>query len=313
MDGAALVYSTAEYAYLRDALVDGGRVLGTVERTDFPDGERMFRIRDDVADHDVILAGGTTGDAATLELYDLACGLVTGGARQLTLVIPYFGYSTMERAVHPGEVVTAKVRARLFSSIPPASFGNRALLLDLHSEGIPHYFEGELTAFHVYGKSVVKEVARGLFDDFVVACTDTGRAKWVESLANDLGVPASFVFKRRLTGRRTEVVAVDRRVRDRDVIIYDDMIRTGSSLLAAGRAYREAGARRMVAIATHGLFPGRALEEIRASGLFERVVTTDSHPRARALADDFLEVRPVHHLFEPFLQLGTRRGRASRG
>ncbi|HJL18613.1 MAG TPA: ribose-phosphate diphosphokinase [Sandaracinaceae bacterium LLY-WYZ-13_1] len=295
-----LLYSTAEYAYLRDALLGDGLEAGTVERTDFPDGERLLRVIEDVDGRDVVLVGGTTDDAATLELYDLASGLVTYGARRLTLVIPYLGYSTMERAIQPGEIVTAKNRARLLSSIPPASYGNRMLLLDLHSEGIPHYFEGEITAFHVYAKAIIKDAARELAgDDFVMACTDAGRAKWVESLANDLGVTAAFVFKRRLSGTETEVLAASARVEGRTVVIYDDMIRTGGSLVQAGQAYRDAGASRIFAVATHGLFPGDALERLRGCGLFERLVVTDSHPRARALGDhdDFLEVRGVASVF----------------
>jgi len=116
--------------------------LGEVDVREFPDGERYQRIVTNVSDKDVVLVGGTISDKATLEIYDLACALVKYGARSLDLIIPYFGYSTMERAVKLGEVVTAKTRARLLSSIPSASQGNRALLLDLHSDGIPHYFEG---------------------------------------------------------------------------------------------------------------------------------------------------------------------------
>src|SRR5688572_4648893 len=158
----ALVYTTPGYTYLRDALLSETRVAGNLERTDFADGERMFRIVEDVDGRDVIFVAGTIDDATTLELYDVASSLVTYGARRLTLVIPYFGYSTMERAVRPGEVVTAKVRARLLSSIPPASYGNRALLLDLHVEGLAHYFEGEITAFHVYAKKIIKDAVREL-------------------------------------------------------------------------------------------------------------------------------------------------------
>lgn len=304
MTDALLLYSTGAYAYLRDALLGPGREPGTIERTDFPDGERMLRIADDVDGREVVLIGGTTDDAATMELYDLASGLVTYGARRLTLIIPYFGYSTMERATASGEIVTAKVRARLLSSIPPASYGNRLMLLDLHSEGIPHYLEGEVTAFHVYAKEIVKEAARAFGGgDFVMACTDAGRAKWVESLANDLHVPAAFVFKRRLSGTETEVMAASARVEGRPVVIYDDMIRSGSSLLQAGQAYRDAGATRMVAIATHALLPGQALERLRKSKLFDHVVVTDSHPRARALADgdDFLRVHSVASLFAQHL------------
>jgi ribose-phosphate pyrophosphokinase len=92
--------------------------LGKVEVKDFPDGERYQRIVSDISDKDVILVAGTISDQDTLELYDLACALVKYGARSLDLVIPYFGYSTMERSVKRGEVVTAKTRARLLSSIP---------------------------------------------------------------------------------------------------------------------------------------------------------------------------------------------------
>lgn len=303
MSDEVLLYSTRAYAYLRDALLGTGRVAGTVERTDFPDGERMFRIAEDVDGREVVLIGGTVDDAATLELYDVATGLVAHGARRLTLVLPWFGYSTMERSVHPGEVVTAKARARLFSSIPPASYGNRMLLLDLHSEGIPHYFEGEIRAFHVYAKEIVKQAARDLAgEDFVLACTDAGRAKWVESLANELGVTAAFIFKRRLSGSETEVSSTSAQVEGRTVVIYDDMIRTGGSLTKAAETYRDAGASRIFAIATHGIFPRGALDSLRGSGLFERIVVTDSHPRARDLANGaFLEVRSVASVFEPHL------------
>jgi len=74
------------------------------------------------------------------------------------------------------------------------------------------------------------------------------------------------------------------------VVIYDDMIRTGGSLLGAARAYRDAGATAIDAIATHGLFPGDSLDKLAASGLLGRIVVTDSHPRAVALAGGFLEV-----------------------
>lgn len=298
-----LLFAIAGYEYLRDALLSEGRAPGSLERVDFPDGERLLRIADDVEGRDVVIVGGTIDDHATLDLYDVASAVVTYGARRLTLVVPYYGYSTMERAVHPREVVTAKTRARLLSSLPPASYGNRMFLLDLHSEGIPHYFEGAITAFHVYAKELVKRAAREFAggDDFVMACTDAGRAKWVESLANDLGVSVAFVFKRRLSGSQTEVLAASARVEGRKVVIYDDMIRTGGSLIQAGRAYRDAGASRMIAITTHGLFPGDALARIRDAGLFDYVVCTDSHPRARSLADGFLRLEPIAPVFDPHL------------
>src|SRR6185369_1102064 len=227
---------------------------------------------------------------STLELYDLACGLVTGGAYRLSMVMPFFGYSTMERSVRTGEVVTAKTRARLLSSIPMASRGTQVFLLDLHVDPIAHYFEGGIRPIHVYGKTLVMAAARRLGGtDFVLACTDAGRAKWVESLANDLNVAAAFVYKRRHDDA-TAVTGVSAQVAGKRVVIYDDMIRTGGSLVSAARAYRDAGAVAIDAIATHGLFPGDSLARIADSGLLGRIVVTDSHPRAVALQSSFLEV-----------------------
>lgn len=283
---APLVVATSAYDYLGAAIAQcGGWPLGVVHRQTFPDGEHYLRIGTDPEDRDVILVGGTSDDAATLELYDLACGLVTAGAYRLRLVIPFFGYSTMERATRSGEIVTAKTRARLLSSIPMASRGTQVFLLDLHVAAIAHYFEGAMRPVHVYGKPLVMAAARQLGgDDFVLACTDAGRAKWVESLAYDLGVDVAFVYKRRTAGDATEVTGVSARVAGKRVVIYDDMIRTGGSLIAAAQAYHDAGAVAIDAIATHGLFPGDSLARIAATGLFGRLVTTDSHPRAVALA-----------------------------
>jgi ribose-phosphate pyrophosphokinase len=294
-----LVFSTVAYTYLAQAIArDGGWQLGDIERRTFPDGEHYLRVVTDPADRDVVLVGGTIDEPSALELYDLACGLVTAGAYRVRMVIPFFGYATMERQVKPGEVVTAKTRARLLSSIPQASRGTQVFLLDLHVDAIAYFFEGGMRPAHVYGKSLITAAARRLGgDSFVLACTDAGRAKWVESLGNDLGVDVAFVYKRRTSGEDTAVTGVSAQVAGKRVIIYDDMIRTGGSLIGAARAYRDAGATAIDAVATHGVFPGDALTRLRASGLFGRIVTTDSHPRAVALADDFLSVDSTANLF----------------
>ncbi|MBL9105569.1 MAG: ribose-phosphate pyrophosphokinase [Myxococcales bacterium] len=308
MNRPNLVFTLPEYRGMQATLCAAGHEPGEFEVDHFPDGERYLRIATPVDGREVVLVGGTTSDAATLTLFDLGCAIVRYGARRLTLVLPYYGYATMERAVRPGEVVTAKTRAALFSAIPPASYGNRILLLDLHAEGIPHYFEGSMTAFHVYAKPVLRRVITELGrrdgpagGDFVVACTDAGRAKWVESLANDVGVTAAFVFKRRHDGSRTEVSALDAQVQGKRVVVYDDMIRTGGSLLGAARAYLRAGAASLAAVTTHGVFPGDALKKIRDAGVFTDIVCTDSHPRALELADQGLVVEPVAALFLPYL------------
>jgi ribose-phosphate pyrophosphokinase len=300
----AIVFATKDYGYFADNLASFASLeRGEVEVSDFPDGEHYLRVVSPVNDRNVIVVGGSISDAALLEIYDLASAVVDLGAATLTLIVPWFGYATMDRASKIGEAVTAKNRARIFSSIPRAKLGNQILLLDLHSEGIPHYFEGALHPVHVYGKPVIEPLARELGGhSFILGSTDAGRAKWIESLANDLGVPAAFVYKRRTGPSSTEVTAVSTQLAGETVVIYDDMIRTGGSLMGAARAYRDAGAGRIAAIATHGVFPGDALARIRASGLFSDIACTDSHPRAEALRGEGLIVRSAAELFLSFLR-----------
>ena len=281
-----LLLSTALYRPQAEALsAASGIPLGDVTCETFPDGERYTRIDTPLEGRDVTIVAGTVDDTETMALFDLACAAVAWGAQRLTLLVPYFGYATMERAVKPGEAVTARYRARLLSAIPQAPGGNRVFLVDLHAAGLEHYFDDHVRTVHVYAKPLVSALCRRLGgDDFVLACTDAGRAKWVESLANDMGVDASFVFKQRLDGARTRVTAVSAQVSGARVIIYDDMIRTGGSLLGAAEAYTDAGAASVCAVTTHGVFPPGALARLRDSGLIDQVACTDTHPRARSAA-----------------------------
>lgn len=318
------IFCTSSYAPLALSLSKmSGLPLGQIERKDFPDAEHYLRIVTPVEDREVVLLSGTVSDAETLELFDLANAIVDGGAAFLQVIIPYFGYSTMERAVKDGEAVKAKYRARLLSNgVPRASFGNRFFMLDLHSDGIPEYFENGAQTRHVYGKPIVMRVARELAAKygglvvgstqvevqtataagaFVFASTDAGRMKWVESLAKDLGVSPAFAYKERIDGASTVSLGISGPVSGKFVVIYDDMIRTGSSLLNAARAYLDAGATGIAVIATHAVLPGDSLQKIQSSGLIKEIVVTDSHPRSRELEGDFLKVECCAELFLPCL------------
>ena len=290
-----ILLHTQKYAYLaKKILALGGVEAGEIYVEYFPDGERYQRIITPIEDREVVLLGGTISDIDTLEFYDLACAIEKQGASSLTMVIPYYGYSTMERATKQGEVVTGKTRARLLSSIPNTGKGNRLILLDLHTEGLTHYFEGNIRPMHLYAKELVIEACKALGgDDFTLACTDAGRAKWVESLANDMGVEAAFVFKRRLSGENTAITGINADVNNKTVIIYDDMIRTGGSLIKAAQAYKEAGAKTVFAVTTHGLFSNNALQKIKDSGLFQAIVATDSHYNTSIIEDTFLQIKSV--------------------
>ena len=299
-----LLFATRAYRPLQRLICSDTVRRGVVARSDFPDGERYLRIDSPVRGRRVAVLGGTIDDASTLELYDLAGALVLEGARSLTLLIPYFGYSTMERQAKAGEVVTAKLRARLLSSIPRPADGLQVVLFDLHAPGLPYYFDGDVRPVHVFPSALLSECIRGCIDDdapYVVGAVDAGAAKRVQNLANHLGVEAGFVFKRRHDGSRVSFTALAADVVGRTVVLCDDMVRTGGSLLQAAAAYREAGATSVSAVATHGVLPGDALDRLESSGLLDALVVTDSHPRVLELKRPFLRVVTIAGVLERWL------------
>lgn len=306
---ATFVFSTSCYEYLRDELCkDTKFIQGQLERRQFADGEHYLRIMSQIEGQDVVVVGTTIPGGHFMELYDLAAGLVSYGVKSLTVIVPYFAYSTMERAVKHGEVVTAKNRAMVLSSLPQADWNNRIVMLDLHSDGISQYFEGAMRAYHLSAKAIVTEKAREFAGgDFVLASTDAGRAKWVESLAKEMKVDPAFVLKKRLGEAETKVVAPASPIEGRVVVIYDDMIRSGASLLEAAKSYLDAGASEIYAICTHGIFTSEALSKIKDSGLIRRVACTNSYPKAASLGEDFLEVLSVAPIFRDYLTM-TRGG-----
>ena len=288
----SIIFATPAYLEMAAAVAQQiGLQVGELKTEQFPDGERYLRVVSSVKRRDVICMGGTFDPQSTLDLYDLASAVVEQGARRLIIVIPFLGYSTMERASLRGEAVVAKYRARLLSSIPHATARNLIVFFDLHSPGIPHYMENGVGVVHLRsGELLGEKILEVGGCDFVLGSTDAGRAKWVETMANQIGVEAAFILKRRTSGGETNVLALNAKVDGRTVVIYDDMIRSGGSLISAAQAYRAAGATNLIAVATHGIFTEGALTRLADSRLFQRVVCTDSHPRALVASHPLLEV-----------------------
>jgi len=298
-----LLFATQAYAPLQRLICSDQVREGDLERDSFPDGERYLRVSTPVRGRRVAVLGGTIDDAATLELFDLAGALVLEGAAALTLLIPYFGYSTMERQAKAGEVVTAKLRAHLLSSIPRPAGGLQVVLVDLHAPGLPYYFEGTIRPVHLFPTRLLCEAIRTCaeHEPYVVGAVDAGAAKRVQHLANVLGVEAGFVFKRRHSGSQVSFTALAASVEGKRVVLCDDMVRTGGSLIQAARAYLDAGATSVAAVATHGVLPPGALDRLQASEVLDCLVVTDSHPRALAQRGGFLRVVTIAGLLERWL------------
>jgi len=304
------IFSTQQYSELAKEVANKPNIdcqIGNIEVKHFADGEIYHRIKnpEELRDQDIVLIGGTINDTEIMNLYNLASCLVHCDIRKLHLVIPYFGYSTMERAITYGEVIKAKNIARMFSGLPQAINGNFIYLIDLHTEGIPFYFEGPSHVIHLYAKKEIHKMIKkiGTPSNMVLASTDAGRAKWVESLASDFGMQAAFVLKRR-DENGTEVTAINADVNGKTVVIYDDMIRSGGSIINAAKAYRAAGANKVYATCTHGIFCSDGLEKLRTSNVIERVFTTNTHANCvQSNSGEFLTKISVSNLIAKGLRI----------
>jgi ribose-phosphate pyrophosphokinase len=244
-----------------------------------------------------------------MDLIDVACAAQKYGALSLTLIIPYFGYSTMERKTKDYEVVKAKVRARMLSAIPRAKMGNSILFLDLHSEGIPYYTEGDITPHHIYSEpQIVAAIENlGIQHKLCVASTDAGRAKWVQSIANRMEATPAFCVKTRKSGTETKLEAASNAVCGKHTVIFDDMIRTGGSLLDAVNAYTVAKAAKIDVATTHGIFPNNSHKKILAHPKVGRLLVSDSLPHVYDLKRKLPKADRERFIIMPYAKVWAQK------
>lgn len=294
MRSTPVILSTVASSYLAEkiALELGVSKITPTNRRIFPGGERYYQIgiddRAGLMGKDVIFVGSTHDDESLLELHRVGCALAAYGTRRRIFVIPFFGYSTMERAKLPGEVVTAKTNMRLLSSIPNTAEGNTFLFLDLHSESLIHYLEGDCLRFELYSELFLRLAISGLnlglgVENFVFGSADLGRPKWIKSYAKYFGVPIVLVNKDR-EFEVTEVNAVIGSPAGKTVIIYDDMIRGGGSLIDAAKAYLEQGAKDVYAVVSHLAFTDESVVSRLEASPIVNIIGTNSHPMSQSKA-----------------------------
>ncbi len=289
--------SSKKYEYLKQNILKQGENFNDVqiETETFPDGEHYWKIvsPEQLYHKPAVLIAGTIDDESIFELYNIASTLVREQCSSLHIVIPYFGYSTMERAVKEGEVVTAKNIANLISSIPQAPLGNFVYMMDLHSLGTQYYFENTIHPTHLTSWNVIKKMLAQFNRDIVLASTDMGRAKWIEKMGNELHLETAYIMKKRLSGAKTEVIALNAEVKNKDIVIFDDMIRSGTSLIHAAEAYKNAGAKDIYVITVHGVFVPGTLDKLKSCGVIKKILCTNTHINAQKINDEFVTVYDI--------------------
>lgn len=247
-----------------------GRPLGQAEVSQFSDGEVFVQINENVRGADVFVIQPTSPPVNhhLMELLIMIDALRRASAHRITAVIPYFGYARQDRKVQPRVPISSKLVADLIT----VSGANRVLAMDLHAGQIQGFFN--IPVDHLYAAPVLLRYFQDReWDEGVVVAPDAGGVERARAFAKRLGTSLAFIDKRREGPNESKVMHIVGEVKDRDVIIVDDMIDTGGTLVQAVTALREQGAGRIYASCTHPVLSGSAIERIESSGLEEVVVT----------------------------------------
>jgi len=242
----------------------------------FADGEIWVRIEESVRGADVFVIQPTCPPSSEniMELLIILDALKRASARRTTAVIPYYGYARQEKKLKPREPISAKLVADLIS----VAGADRLLTVDLHVQSIQGFFNipvdhipaGPILAADLMARSFVGP-------DTVVVSPDVGAVGTAKALADRLNASLAIIAKRRPEANKVEVIQVIGELDGKRVVLIDDMIDTGGSIVEAAEMVAARGALEICAYATHPVFSGDAVERIAASAVRE-VVVTDTIP-----------------------------------
>ncbi len=206
---------------------------------------------------------------------------VGGSAHRVIAVTPWYGYSRQDKKSAPREPISARLVARMLESAGI----DRILTMDLHSGQIQGFFQkpcDHMTALFMLTQYFAD---LGLEDLVVVVAPDAGRVKLNKKFASKIGADLAILNKERPAQQVAEILYVIGEVEGSTAVIVDDIIDTAGTLKAAAQAVHDAGARRVYAAATHGVFSGGAWENL-AAARFEQVVVTDTIPLPAGAPDN---------------------------
>jgi len=268
--------------------------LGEARVSRFSDGETFCEIRENVRGLDTYVVQPTSSPVndSLMELLIMCDALRRASADSITAVIPYYGYARQDRKIAPRTPITSKLVADLLV----ASGVNRVVCVDLHAGQIQGFFN--IPFDHLYALPVfLKDYLEKEFDqDAVFISPDAGGVERTRAYSKRLGAPLAIIDKRRERANVSEVMHIIGDVVGKDCIIIDDMIDTAGTLCNAARAVIDAGARSVVACATHGVLSGPAVQRIIDSPLKKVVVTNSIAPSeetASCAKIEFVSIAPL--------------------
>ncbi|MDP6041832.1 MAG: ribose-phosphate pyrophosphokinase [Candidatus Latescibacteria bacterium] len=244
--------------------------------TRFPGGETHVQIDENVRGCDVFIVQpicsneeeGVSPNDALMELLILCDASRRASSRRITAVVPYYGYARQDRKDRPRVPITAKLVANMIYT----AGARRVLALDLHANQIQGFFD--IPVDHLYSINILGEYFKQKnLENLVVVSPDVGGIKMARAYAEILGAPLAIIDKRRWSGQKTEVLNIIGEVKDKNIVIVDDLISTGGSLTEAASALKDKGALDISATIVHPVLADPAIDRVENSVLTELVVS----------------------------------------
>jgi len=295
MDKNLKIFSGRSNPVLAQKIADSlGIELGILSIKTFSDGELWIKFEENIRGRDVFIIQPTNSPAENiLELVLIIDAAVRASANTVTAVVPYFGYGRQDRKDTPRVPISSRVMVDLMT----ATGANRIITMDLHSTQIQGF--ATIPFDHLYSRMVLMDAINNLGLDpkkSTVLAPDIGSARMSQAYAKRLGMYFALIDKRRYAPNKAEVMHLIGDLKDKDVLIIDDMIDTAGTTVNAANAAKDNGAKSVTAVATHALLSGPAIERIKKSAIKKLIVTdTVSIPENKKL--DNMEIVSVAQVF----------------
>ncbi|HUU10546.1 MAG TPA: ribose-phosphate pyrophosphokinase [Phycisphaerae bacterium] len=251
-----------------------GKPLGNAAFTAFPDGESFVKINEDVRGHDIFIIQPTCSpqNDNLMELLLFIDAAHRASAERITAVIPYYGYARQDRKDEGRVPISAKLVANMLQ----AAGVDRVLTVHLHAHQVQGFFD--IPVDHLLPDPVFARYYRRLkLPALTVVSPDVGNVKQARLYASILGGDLAIIDKERLSGTEVRAGALIGNVKDRNVLLVDDMITSGGTINQAARILKDRGARDIHVAATHAVLCGSALERIQ-EGAIKQITVTDTIP-----------------------------------
>ena len=237
----------------------------------FADGEIYIEINENIRGNSIFIIqyGSSPANDNLMELLLCIDALKRSSAKNITAVIPYFGYARQDRKVVPRTSISAK----LVSNLITKAGADRVVTVDLHAGQIQGFFDipvDNLFATPIFARHAKKKIKS---KNLICVAPDVGGTERARALGKILNVGLAIVDKRRPKPGQSQVMNIIGNVKDKTCIIVDDIIDSGGTIINAAKALKDRGAKEVYVYITHGVLSGEAVKKIKSSVIKNLVIT----------------------------------------